>query len=347
MADMQVPHGFQVLTAARTEEGYKGPVLPSVGNAPSTDVHRQMEINKEIGAKPLKKEETLKLLTESVEVRVAPFLNDQSNYLEGMTKAGAKNSAANFSLGASKASVSANIFMDSSGSFWNPSGTKDHTVDNYARAFGVDADKLRSEDPKVHGPARRQLQQGIIDHVSGTMDGSKAVKDAQGRWTRAVEGFEAGKNSVVVSAGNEGDYAEQLQQLNGGGALRVPADFEKNLLETEAVTSVGATETVKTDGKSTEQRAVYSNVSGGVDIYANGTLAQPGADGKPVQGTSFAAPRVAATMAQLHRDHPNLSSSQVETLMKNQLGRQLNTGDGSVLVLDHQKNFEFLQNSKY
>lgn len=60
------------------------------------------------------------------------------------------------------------------------------------------------------------------------------------------------------------------------------------------------------------------------------------------EGTSFAAPRVAAGMAALHGKYPQLSSAEVEARLKSQL-----TKGGSVASLDEEKTRQFLQSQSF
>lgn len=340
------PHGYDVVGSAR-QEGFQGQVVPRDRSAALSLPSAEAPITKRLGTEDLTKEEALGAITSKIRLDASSFLDEQSAFLENETKQGVKNSAANLSLGKSKASTSAEHYTDAIESLYGPQGEAGmliaeaggvgpKTFDNYAKAFGIDADKIKNKDESISGPERQKLQQAIVDHVSGTYDSDPGIKKSSARWDKAVSGFEAGNNSVVIAAGNEGDVAEQFASGNNGRKIKAPADFEKNLLENEAVTSVGATQK---SGTSQEGRAEWSSVSGGVDVYANGTASEG------VEGTSFAAPRVAATMAQLHKDNPKMTSSQIENLMRNSLTKNLNTGGGQIQVLDHSKTHKYLSES--
>jgi Subtilase family len=348
----EIPHGLRVGSAA-IGEGFKGPFVASIGDAPTSNarINEGMKISSQLQEKELSREQALSLLAQATESQGAGLLNEQAEYLERAVKGGVKNSAANFSLGASKASAAFNQYLDVAPSLYapnsQPEGLKDNTLKNYATAFGLDVAKLQNSDEKISGPERQKLQQGLIDLASKTQDDSPKIRQAKQRWDKAVGSFEGNRNSVVISAGNEGDAAETMQKINGGLPLNVPKDFEKNLLENDLVTSVGAMEATTTQGKSQLKPAEYSSVSGGVDVYANGDLPEKGPDGKPIQGTSFAAPRVAVSMARLHKNNPTMSSAQIEALMKKSLTTPYNSGSGTIQVLDHDKNLEFLSRTTY
>lgn len=338
---IEAPHGVQVFEAAKST-GFKGPVspnlVPDTATGPATEIKTAQT---DLGHKSLTRKQALAHLTKIIETQASSLLNDQSTYLERMTKIGTRNSAANFSLGFSKASSVLSLYDKAASSLGDRGAAAAQlsygpkTMENYATAFGLDPDKLKSKDPKVHGPERKKLQEALIEHVSKTVDQSKTIAGSRKRWDRAVSAFEARHNSVVISAGNEGGYAELLASENGNLKIKVPADFEKNLLENDAVTSVGATEVQKTK----ETRAGYSSISGGVDVYANGTL---GKGPYAAHGTSFSAPQVAALMAQLHKDHPGLSSAQIENLLRNRLTKTVPDGKNTIRILDYQKVRDYL-----
>lgn len=336
-----VPHGQLVITASQDQKQFSGTVRPSfmnppssVANVPSSNPHLGT-----LGSQELTREQALATISASTELKAASFLDDQSAYLDTLTQSGAKNSAANFSLGSSKASLSMELFEHVQTAVHAPAGraaglalgTGEHTAANYARAFEVDLEALRSQDDKTRQGEEARLQQAIIEHVSTTVDNSRSLDQASRRWDGAVQRFEDGNNSVVIAGGNEGDVAEVMQQWNGGTALRVPQDFEKNLLENERVTSVGATEPGP-DGA--PRPAAYSSASGGVDIYADGRVQNSSAERGYSEGTSFGAPRVGVTMAELHARYPRLSSAQVESLMKSQVSSQVPHNGSNVPVLD-------------
>lgn len=112
---------------------------------------------------------------------------------------------------------------------------------------------------------------------------------------------------------------------------------------TPAATVVGATRWSNVANGPTEKVAGYSSASSGLAIYASGSLdLQKDGKGAETFGTSFAAPRVAATMATLHKQNPQMSSAQIEHLMKTKFTHQLETSSGSVSVLDYHKSSDLM-----
>lgn len=71
------------------------------------------------------------------------------------------------------------------------------------------------------------------------------------------------------------------------------------------------------------QIASYSSDYDGVNFYANGQL--PEGEGS---GTSFAAPRVAAVLAQLHYEHQDKTSAAIEDLLRDKFSSSLSDYQG-------------------
>lgn len=284
--------------------------------------------------------------------QVKGMYDQQANMLNENTAGGARNSAANLSLGISQASITEDLYAKPFSAIQSDDPQvrmKGETmIRNQARAFELDPDKLLSEDPSVHGPERRRLQQGLADRARFIIDEHPVVQGARRRYDQAVSDFEANNNSVVISAGNDGEIKQRLEDMNHGRSIRTGPNFGQNILENDEVTSVGATRWYRNNGELSEQVAGYSSESTGVDIYASGSVGFGNTrENAESWGTSFAAPRVAGTMAELHRKHPEMTSSQIENLMKQQLTHGLNTSGGEVQVLDYNRSFEFLRNGTY
>jgi hypothetical protein len=271
------------------------------------------------------------------------ILESQVQAVNNATASGARNSVLNISQGYSQANVTANLYWNAADA-WNPKAPLEYRkagqviARNLSTAYGLDYSKLSSQDPKVSGPERARLQEAIMGSVDGAISRSPEVAKARKQFAAAVHSFEAGRNSVVISAGNAGTVLDQLgQDAHGHRPRSVPADFNRNFLDTPEATMVGATRWFQKDGELKEVVANYNSTNSGNDIYASGSVGLKHQQKADTWGTSFAAPKVAATMATLHRLNPNLTSSQIEALMKASLTHQLETGSGSVPVLDYQK----------
>lgn len=136
---------------------------------------------------------------------------------------------------------------------------------------------------KAFGADVRSGLVALADRVSGDL----RLVEARQQWAECVREFEARSNSVVIAAGNDGamrDWAPGLTRSD---------------LWTPETTVVGALEG--------GQPARYNGEGAGVMAAGGYRIA-----GQEVHGTSFAAPAVAARMAQLHGQFPKASSAQVE-----------------------------------
>lgn len=330
-------HGETVGASAR-RVGFKGPIVSHQQAAQFIAGYQRADSALDtLKSQQLDKLTAQKMIATSAEGEMTGTIDSQSSYLDSMTKAGVKNSVVNLSWGTSKAGV-AHMLYQRAADAWSDPDPKVHVpaqnlMANYAQAYDLTADKLMSPDSKISGPEREKLQNHLLYHVSAVADQDRNVSLSKKNWTRAVKEFEGNRNSVVLSAGNDGGAA--------------PQEFQKNLLETDDVTSVGATRWWEQDGLLVEKQAKYSSLSGGVDIYASGSMDVSQGNKADAWGTSFAAPKVASTMAELHRQNPTFSSDQVEALMKRKFTHNLTTSQANVEVLDFRKTYDFLQNSTY
>ena len=341
-----VPHGEMVRRAA-SQQGFRGPVV-GYQQPMSSNSGQLLEANSAVTlqTRELTKEEALKALTDRTRGAVIGTLDSQSQYLRSLQQQGVKNSAVNLSWGVSKASLSLDQYEQTYQSVGF--GTANRTLENYARAFDLDMNRLNSSDQTVRERETHKLLQNLVNHNSHVIDTDSTVKQSKKNWETAVKSFESQKNSVVVSAGNEGGAKKAMESFSRQGLhLKTPQDFERNALETDEVTTVGATRWFEKQSNLTEKRANYSSHSSGVDVYASGSLSLNGTNRADTHGTSFSAPRVSATMATLHKENPTLSSEQVERLMREKFTHQLDGGKNQLTVLDHKKTYNFLQSQTF
>jgi hypothetical protein len=329
-------HGELVGLAARGN-GFRGPVITSEQPFSEDASDAQFSAENLITNPKSSKGEMLEGISGRTAVQAISLVENQTKVVRNATASGAKNSVLNLSVGGSKAGITSELYSHASLA-WDEKATPEDRdygsmmAGNFARAYDLNKDHLLSDDPKVSGPERARLQQHLVKHVDHTVNSSTRMKSAQKAWATEVRRFESGHNSVVISAGNHGDASDQMIKDAGSARPMVPSDYEKNFLEIPEVTSVGAVSVG--EGRS----ARYSSRSDGVDIYASGSVDYDGDKKADDTGTSFSAPRVGATMAELHRQNPKMNSAQVENLMRNSLTRELNTGSGKIQVLDTQKN---------
>lgn len=286
-------HGNDVQTAARTT-GFDGPVsrreFPKVAEFGSA-------------AEALATLKTEPLTAKATDEKIAAYArNVQMATLQGAAQeldkhaaAGTRYTAFNLSQGTSEASIVLGLY--------NEGATGKQIFDNFVSAFELDREKLLSQDPQTHGPERLKMQQAIADRVHTALQ-HPSVRQARENYDRAVHDFEFFDNSVVVAAGNEGEVLQMLERDTGGRKLEVGPEFERNVLANHEVTTVAAKD------------ASYNSREPEIDLFADGTLGER-------TGTSYASPRIAARMAQLHGEKPWLSSGQVENLVRLDAGEPL------------------------
>lgn len=326
---METPHGHLV-TQSATGDGFVGNLIPSQINTKygPEKFHVKQSLN-EPGLAP---EEFKRRLDLSITVESVSLMDSMTERLEGLTEAGLHGSAVNLSYGASQAGFLDHYYSDASLAWagWGPTDDfKKPLLENYARAFDLDASKLSHQDPKISGLERRKLQQAIADQVSNILENNPDVKESHETYAKAVIELEKNHNSVVVSASNYGRVTEYLNKDVGESApeLRVSSRFHDNVLATPETTVVGATE----GSGDQEKVAGYSSNFQEVDIYANGVAPMSSLPGqKNAQGTSFSCPKVAQAMARLHELYPDKSSAEIENLLKEGLSHQLLSYDGNV-----------------
>ena len=341
-------HGEMVNMSA-VRDGFKGQVFTQAQPGSTVRDSRQLQAEGRLFDPKATPQQTRENVAEYARNNALSILESQTQLINGASDSGAKNSALNISAGGSVGFQTLSLYADAAMA-WNPKLPKGSqeagltAATNFAEAYGLDVNKMTSSDPKISGPERARLQEALAKGVDGSLQSSPEVAKAKREFTTAVGRFESGRNSVVISAGNEGNFAQQLaEDSHGYAAKTLPKSFTTNFLDTPAATMVGATRWNNGNSGAQEQVADYSNVNSGVDIYASGSLSLNNNQKADTHGTSFAAPRVAATMAALHKQNPQMSSAQIEALMKQSLTHSLNgSAGGSVSVLDYQKSSDFM-----
>ena len=345
-AEWMASHGGNVVSTAQ-QDGFKGQTIPLELNRPLTDEQRTQKYGQltELWNNGKTPEDFKKSLYERAVVNRTRLLENATTSLGDLSQAGAHDSVVNISASGSQAATVNNLLKrmvptDPN----NPESVSAARAERakYAQAFGVSDADLSSQDTEVQGAARQKLFQGVVDLVGSTQTDPR-FSEAKTAYTQAVTKFEAGNNSVVVAAGNDGVVENYWENAAHNKPLNVPKEFTQNDLGVEEATVVGATR----NWEGTHYPAEYNNRYGGVDVYANGYAGD--STPKANEGTSFAAPRVARAMAALHGQFPGLSSDKAENLMRNQLtGTLPNFYDSPVLpVLDEKRTSQFLQQGTF
>jgi hypothetical protein len=204
---------------------------------------------------------------------------------------------------------------------------------NYSRAFGFDENKLLSHDSSVSGPARAGLQATLIEQVNRGTDGNQNQAAASTAYNQSTAALAQHQVSTVVAAGNFGELAQQMKQDADGRAPALPADFYHNPLSNADTVTVGATGEFQ--HPNTSHLASYTSPGPDVSIYADGDVKWSGSEWEnTLCGTSFAAPRVAAELADLHREHPDWTNAQTNQNLLQYRTHTLDSGKGAVPVLN-------------
>ena len=256
-----------------------------------------------------------------------------SHDLEDFTQNGVKNCVLNVSLGSSLAGTVQTLLESRMGPKAKFMG-QGYQSSRFCQAFGLDVERFRSPDPAIAGAETSKLIAHVMALVESTSQAPEFVA-SQSRYDQAVTGFEHNQNSLIVSASNEGEFKDYLaMRTQGQTPPQIPAGYAANDLAHPLATVVGAT----TGSGAQERVADYSSDYAGVNFYALGET--PDAQ----EGTSFAAPRVAAIMAQLRVEHPQASSAQLRDILSGSLGKQLADYQGHqpAPVLDLQAAQEYL-----
>lgn len=339
-------HGAVVVQAAR-HQGFRGPIIAREAGGGADP--RLISINAELNQPGLSPERTRDLLKQQVRLTTVDSYRTYENHFNELERSGLNGSAVNLSMGMSPAKMTQ--IMDDELE-WSRNSPNNEFIKNRwpntVRAFGLDEAKLASSDPNVSGPERARLQKALAELNAEVMHQDPAVAGARQSYDNSIRRLEARNNSVVVSAGNWGEAQNELKKTAQGHGFEPPANFGDNLFANSETTNVGATRWFRGSEGLHQKVARYSN-SEEVDIYASGSVGLQNPQKMSDLGTSFAAPRVAVAMAELHKTHPGMSSDQVESLMKKKLTSQLPDYGGApqLPVLDQQLTSEYLRTNVF
>lgn len=282
-------HGEDVALVARSQ-GFQGNLYPLDASwRPLVQSSRMREVAGQLWrAADSPAQLRESLVAEALASRVG-LLNSVSDDLELFNQRGVENTVVNLSQGSCPASAFRHIF---------DSKFEEEPGSRYRQAFGLEGES----EGETHA-----ILKDLLELVAATSQDLE-FQAARNRYTDALETFLERRNSVVVAAGNEGRMVDNCLSLTGR-RLEVPASYFANDLAHPRVMVVGATES-------------YSSEYPGVKVYAEGRTVD-----KQGEGTSFAAPRVAVVLAQLHADYPEESSQAIEERFKENFLRQTDRPD--------------------
>lgn len=299
-------HGQSVVATARAS-GFQGPILEmdttfslneaTVGRLDKIAAAQARFLEKENPA------EVREALREVSVLKRTYALERSSENLEQLQRAGLKDSAVNLSLGHNSADDTRRLLAKTMASEAGDADQAGKVLLQVLRGFCEDWSSFVSDDPSVAGRERARVASRLAAFFQETISDPRWLQARQ-RYDRAVEKLESQGNSVVVAAGNEGEVKSFLQAWCLDNLPELPEGFEDNDLSNSAVTVVGALQGAAV--------ASYSSRDREVDFYADGTAAL----GEVQEGTSFAAPRVALRLAEIHAKNPGLASYQAEARLQ-------------------------------
>ena len=319
-------HGVDVAKAA-WNLGFQGPIFyQQAVSEPLAPLLEHQQSIKRLEKPNLERDAAASALHRFVAGPPLHMLLSATDEVDRATESGARNSVLNLSSGTSKAQVTSLLHQHAL--------KGDEPVNftaNLANLFQLNFEELAQGNLQEHA----RLQQSLIDFVDASWNQESRIEEQRGAFQQAVRRFERSHNSVVIAAGNEG-LVEPTLEMQSRADLKVPVDFEQNVLESPDASHVGAT--IILDGK--EAPARYSSSWPGVAFYVSGDEV-PGVEfddskGLGKSGSSLAAPRVGSLMAEIHRRHPEYSSLEVETTIARQFASNAD------LMIDVDKARDFL-----
>lgn len=336
-------HGNMVVEAAR-QAGFSGPIDTVNINGRAADGQAIVAAQERMNAPGATPQQFLEAVDSYAVNKQVGFYHATTDAVRDLAASGARDGALNISRNQSKAELTRDTWnfltkTDDQGNMVNG-----QALNNAIDAFGIDRDRIASDDARVAGPETRLLQQRLADRIGGAVNSSPDVKQARGEFRQALGDLRRQNVSVVVSSGNQGQVKQDLlgSAFQGaapkGAQLLTGRSFYDNPLSGPGVTTVGAAGFA--NGKA--EVMADSSPSKNVSVFADGNVRA--ADGKTEHGTSFSAPVVAAALAKQH-GMASMSPHQArDQVMQSQAHRE---GGVPAPVIDPDKLRGFLGESKF
>ncbi|ODT57921.1 hypothetical protein ABS71_19205 [bacterium SCN 62-11] len=176
-----------------------------------------------------------------------------------------------------------------------------------AREYPEFKDLLRGQVGLPAEASGQEIVQALADTIGDVNQNSPVVQQARERYQEISQQLAERGISHVLAAGNEGETEDSV--LASG--IETGPDFFRNILANDNTTVVG--------GVDAQGGNAWFNANAGAEISALGVdvsiLTADGAQVKEQNGTSFAAPLVAAADARLAAAFPQLTAQQREGMM--------------------------------
>lgn len=182
-----------------------------------------------------------------------------------------------------------------------------------ARHLGLQAADIESLEVDEDGVTTitPEVSEAITRYVDERLDtpGSK-YQEARQKYQESTRNAAANGVTVVVAAGNEHELNAVFERSTPGGDTNF-------LAQSDSVISVAASD--DQDTQSLQDDTIGDFSSHGDGVY-NPTIATDGVgietEFGEQDGTSFAAPKVAAVIAQLQKQNPNLTFDQIKGILQ-------------------------------
>lgn len=161
--------------------------------------------------------------------------------------------------------------------------------------------------------SEREVMQALVDEVSDSRRNNENIQEAKERYDNLVrEAYDRGI-TTIDSSGNYGAFARELEALG----VETDDQFHTDVLNNPLVLSVGGTDSKGTTGLEDDEVSGFTSPRAGADIAAQGSNVTTDIDGEREggNGTSYAAPQVAAAAAVLAERYPELSAAEIRAIL--------------------------------
>lgn len=201
---------------------------------------------------------------------------------------------------------------------WDEAKAKPEFRSDLARHLGLDE---KASD--------KELAQALADGVGDVVTHSDDIEKSKERFDKVSERASAAGITHVVTSGNLGSFASEMENLG----VEVDSQFYDSAFLNRHTLVVGA---VNDNGK-TPTGADFNSPNANADISAPGVnvdITTQDGQHETNSGTSFAAPAVAALVARVKAENPDLSNREIELLLRRTAddvnGRYSEVGSGNI-----------------
>ncbi len=163
------------------------------------------------------------------------------------------------------------------------------------------------------GASDREFVQALVDHIGDVAGSSDRIAESKERYDEVSRKASEAGLAHVVTSGNLGSFASELEDLG----VETDQQFFRSALANDYKTVVGAVD-------NRNGSATFNSPNAGAEISAPGVnleITTQEGNTERKNGTSFAAPQVAALIAQIKAANPNLSPQEIEDLIISEAGR--------------------------